>query len=66
MPAALAGKRTRIVGCIYDEILLEVPIEATDKVAFILKETMEEAGRALLKIIPVEAEVVVVGSWAEK
>jgi hypothetical protein len=35
-------------------------------VALILKDTMEEAGRALLKIIPVEAEVVIVDSWAEK
>jgi len=51
---------------IHDEILLEAPIEATDKVAFILKETMEEAGRSFLKIAPVEAEVVVVDSWAEK
>ena len=49
-----------------DEILLEVPIEATDEVALILKDTMEEAGRALLKITPVEAEVVIVDSWAEK
>jgi hypothetical protein len=27
---------------------------------------MEEAGRTLLKIVPVEAEVAVVCSWAEK
>jgi len=45
---------------------LEAPTEATDEVTFILKETMEEAGRMLLKIVPVEADVVVVGSWAEK
>jgi len=32
---------------IYDGILLEVPIEATDEVAFIFKETVEEAGRRL-------------------
>jgi hypothetical protein len=35
-------------------------------VALILKETMEDAGKALLKIIPVEAGVIAVGSWAEK
>jgi hypothetical protein len=35
-------------------------------VALILKETMEEAGRALLKVVPVEAKVVIVDSWAEK
>ena len=66
MPAALAGTRTRIVGCIHDEILLEVPIEATDEVALILKETMEETGRSFLKTVPIEAEVVIVGSSAEK
>jgi hypothetical protein len=37
-----------------------------DEVGLTLKESMEEAGRTLLKTIPVEAEVVVVGSWAEK
>lgn len=30
-------------------------IEATDGVALILKETMEEAGRSFLKVVPVEA-----------
>ena len=52
--------------CFQDEILLEAPIEATDEVALILKDTMEEAGRTLLKIVPVEAEVVIANSWAEK
>ena len=52
--------------CIHDEILLEVPIEATDEVAPILKDTMEEAGSVFLKIVPVEAEVVIANSWAEK
>jgi DNA polymerase I-like protein with 3'-5' exonuclease and polymerase domains len=52
--------------CVHDEILLEAPIEAMDEVALILKDTMEVAGRSLLKIVPVEAEVVIVESWAEK
>lgn len=52
--------------CIHDEILLGAPIEATDEVTHIAKETMEEAGRVLLKIVPVDAEVVVADSWAEK
>jgi len=49
--------------CVYDEILLEAPHEATDEVAPILKETMEDAGRTILKIIPVEAQVVAVDSF---
>jgi hypothetical protein len=35
-------------------------------VALTLKDIMEEAGGSLLKIVPVEAEVVIVDSWAEK
>ena len=46
LPYVLEGTRAKIVGCIHDEILLEVTIEATDEVALILKETMQEAGRA--------------------
>jgi len=49
-----------------DVILLEAHAEMANKVALILKDTMEEAGGALLKTIPVEAEVVTVDSWAEK
>jgi len=33
-----------------------------DEADLILKETMEEAGRILLKTVPVEAEVVIGGS----
>ena len=50
----------------HDEILLEVLIEATDEVVPILKERMEQAGRTLLKTIPVEAEVFIVDSRTEK
>ena len=52
--------------CICDEILLEVPIEEEDEVALIPKEMMEEAGRMPLKIVSVEAQVLVVGSWAKR
>jgi DNA polymerase I-like protein with 3'-5' exonuclease and polymerase domains len=52
--------------CVHDEILLEAPIEATDEGALIVKETMEEAGWSFLKVVLVEARVVIVDSWAEK
>jgi hypothetical protein len=32
----------------------------------ILKETMEDAGKALLRIVPVEAEGVIANSWVKK
>jgi hypothetical protein len=35
----------REVSASIDEILLEAPIEATDEVALILKDTIEEAGK---------------------
>jgi len=51
--------------CNHDEILLETPIEATDEVALILKETMQDAETSFLKTAPVAAEMVVVGTWSE-
>jgi hypothetical protein len=45
--------------CVHEEFLLEAPIEVVSEVALILKETMEDAGRSFLKIVSVEAEVVV-------
>lgn len=50
----------------HDEIIVEAKAEIAKPVADILEETMEEAGMALLKITPVEAEVVIADSWAEK
>jgi hypothetical protein len=37
---------------VHDKNLLEAPIEATDEVAPILKETMEGAGKTFLKTVP--------------
>lgn len=54
------------MGCVYEEILLEIPIETEDEVAMIVKETMEQAGRDFLEEVPVVVEVVVGRSWVEK
>jgi hypothetical protein len=35
-------------------------------VAHILKETMEETGSVFLKIVRVEAKVIIADSWVEK
>jgi hypothetical protein len=37
-----------------------------DEVAHILRNTLEEVRRTLFKTVPVEANVIVAGSWAEK
>ncbi len=49
-----------------DEIFVEAKSGIAETVVLILKETIEEAGGAMLKIVPVEAEVVIADSWAEK
>jgi DNA polymerase I-like protein with 3'-5' exonuclease and polymerase domains len=50
----------------HDEIIVEAKSGIAETVAFILKETMEASGRSFLKVVTVEAEVVIVDSWAEK
>ena len=50
----------------HDEIIVEAKAEIAKPVADILEETMKEAGGALLKIVPVEAQVVMANSWAGK
>jgi len=35
-------------------------------VALTLKETMEEAALALLRIVPAEAEMIIANGWAEE
>jgi len=51
---------------VHDEIILEVPEEMAGKVAVILKETMIQAGKAYLSKVPIEVEVTVADTWAEK
>ncbi len=46
-----------------DEIFVEAKSGIAETVAPILKDTMEDAGRSFLKIVPVEAEVVIADSW---
>jgi len=51
---------------VHDEIILEVPEGVADDAAAILKETMIQAGRAYLSKVPVEVEVTIGETWAEK
>ncbi|MGD0399197.1 MAG: DNA polymerase [Syntrophobacteraceae bacterium] len=62
----LAGTGARIIGTVHDEIILEVPEEVAREVAVILKETMIQAGKAYLAKIPVEVDVTIGETWAEK
>jgi DNA polymerase I-like protein with 3'-5' exonuclease and polymerase domains len=62
----LAGTGVKIIGTIHDEILLEAPEDQAEQAAGILKAVMIEAGSAFLKKVPVEVEVAIADSWAEK
>lgn len=66
LPNALNGTGAKIIGCVHDEIILEAGEAGSERVATILRETMETAGRFFLKTVPVVAEVSVGDSWAEK
>ena len=50
----------------HDEIILEVSEKMAGEAAVILKKTMIQAGKAYLSRVPVEVEVTVGGTLAEK
>ncbi|CDR95746.1 DNA polymerase I, putative [Babesia bigemina] len=56
----------RMVLCVHDEIILEVPDEHTEEALRVLVGTMEAAGNKFLRYVPCEAVGSVGGSWAEK
>jgi DNA polymerase I-like protein with 3'-5' exonuclease and polymerase domains len=51
---------------VHDEIILEVPDEMGNDAAAILREAMIESGQAYLARVPVEVEVNIGDTWAEK
>jgi len=62
----LADAGSRIIGAVHDEIILEVSEKMAGEAAVILKKTMIQAGKAYLSRVPVEVEVTVGGTLAEK
>jgi DNA polymerase I-like protein with 3'-5' exonuclease and polymerase domains len=62
----LANTGAKIIGTVHDEIILEVPENIAGEVAVILKETIIQAGKAYLGKVPVEVEVTIGETWAEK
>jgi DNA polymerase-1 len=56
----------RIVGSVHDELLLECPEEQAGEVAALLRRVMEEAGRKIFPEVPIEFDVAVGKSWADK
>jgi DNA polymerase I-like protein with 3'-5' exonuclease and polymerase domains len=62
----LQNTDSRIVCCVYDEIIIEAPEDNAGEVRGILKKCMKKAGRKFLKKVPVKVDVVIADSWAEK
>ncbi len=55
-----------VVNLVHDEIVVETGKEQARQVKDILSESMKRAGQILLKNVPVEFEIKVVDTWAEK
>jgi DNA polymerase I len=66
LPQRLANTGARIIGTVHDEIILEVPDEKTNDAAVISRETMIEGGETYLSRVPIEVDVTIGNTWAEK
>jgi DNA polymerase I-like protein with 3'-5' exonuclease and polymerase domains len=60
------SSQSRVCAWFFDEIILEVPDKTANNAAVILRETMIEAGTAFLFGVPVEGEITIGETWAEK
>ncbi|MGA3118813.1 MAG: DNA polymerase [Syntrophobacteraceae bacterium] len=66
LPQRLSAVGARIIGTVHDEIILEIAEEKASDAATILEGTMIKAGEAYLVRVPVEVEVAIGETWAEK
>ncbi len=66
LPAALKKSEAKIIAMIHDEVIIEVPRANATEAAQILQQTMEAAGGAVLRQVPIVAEARIADSWAEK
>jgi DNA polymerase I-like protein with 3'-5' exonuclease and polymerase domains len=60
------GTEARIIGCVHDEIILEVPEDMALEMNKMLKDAMIQAGQVYLKRVPVKVDVRVSSDWAEQ
>lgn len=66
LPHRLASTGAKIIETVHDEIILEVPEGVAGEAAVILKETMIQAGKVYVSKVPIELEVTIGKTWAEK
>ena len=63
---ALKGFDAKILACIHDEIIVEAKKDIAEDVSKILTDTMVDAGKRFLKLVPVEADSTITNRWADK
>ena len=56
----------KIVMCVHDEIIVEAPIGIAEEVKNVVEGVMLKAAKTFLPDVPVECEIAVADSWAEK
>jgi DNA polymerase I len=66
LPQRLQDTGAQIIGTVHDEIILEVPERMAREAAVILEESKIQAGKAYLSRVPIEVEVTIADTWAEK
>lgn len=62
----IKGTEARIIGCVHDEIILEVPEDRALEMKKMLKDAMIQAGQVYLARVPVKVDVRVSSDWAEQ
>ncbi|MBF0503243.1 MAG: hypothetical protein HQM09_24185, partial [Candidatus Riflebacteria bacterium] len=63
---ALMPVQGKLIACVHDEYVVEVPAANATAAAVIVKDHMEAAGRYYLKRAPVEVKVDIGPNWASK
>ena len=66
LTSALRKSEAKVIAMIHDEIIIEVPEVNAVEAAQVLQQTMEAAGREVLKQVPIVAEARIADNWAEK
>lgn len=60
------GLDAQIINTIHDEIIVECAESDAEQANEIVKTEMQNAGKLILKDIPIKAESNIVNSWGEK
>jgi DNA polymerase I-like protein with 3'-5' exonuclease and polymerase domains len=66
IPVWLPETESRLVGIVHDEIIVETPVEHTEKSAEFLKISMIEAGEFFIKTVPIEVDIEIGENWGVK